>query len=115
MHLSIESREYQNYIVDRIKNLIIEKRNIILELDCGMGKRVLMYRLLTEVFTKEKVIVFLQTHSSLEETKQYLEKEYGGMKGLTALKSGLNADYRKYLIEWLRITDKLVSRQDIRK
>lgn len=101
--LTIESREYQNFIIERISSLVNEEQSVILELDCGMGKRVMMYRLLTEVFKNNKVIVFLQTHSSLEETAIYLEKEYGGIDSLAAIKSGTNADYRKHIIESNRV------------
>ena len=101
--LTIESREYQNFIIERISALVDENQSVILELDCGMGKRVMMYRLLTEVFKEKRVVVFLQTHSSLEETLLYLEKEYGGIEGLAAIKSGTNAVYRKNLIENNRI------------
>ncbi len=101
--LAIESREYQNFIVDKISSLIESNHSVILELDCGMGKRVLMYRLLTEIFDKQKVVVFLQTHSSLEETAKYIEKEYGGIDGLGIIKSGSNSQYRKYLIENSRV------------
>ena len=101
--MSIESREYQNFIVERIEELVNSRRSVILELDCGMGKRVLMYRLVTEIFKDKKVVVFLQTHSSLEETALYLEKEYGGIKDLGVVKSGLNSSYRKYIIESNRV------------
>ncbi len=101
--LAIESREYQNFIVDRISSLIESNHSVILELDCGMGKRVLMYRLLTEIFKEQKVVVFLQTHSSLEETAKYIENEYGGLEGLAVIKSGSNSQYRKYLIENNRV------------
>ena len=101
--LTIESREYQNFIIDKISSLVDEEQSVILELDCGMGKRVMMYRLLTETFKDRKVVVFLQTHSSLEETVLYLEKEYGGIEKLAAIKSGTNADYRKYIIENNRV------------
>ncbi len=101
--LAIESREYQNFIVDKIASLIEANHSVILELDCGMGKRVLMYRLLTEIFKKQKVVVFLQTHSSLEETAKYIEQEYGGIEGLGVIKSGSNSQYRRYLIENSRV------------
>lgn len=101
--MPIESREYQDYIIDRVSLLVSEESSIILELDCGMGKRVLMYRLLTEIFKEKKVVVFLQTHSSLEETIQYLNEEYGGMEGLSAIKSGYNANYRKHIISSNRV------------
>jgi len=97
--LPIESREYQNFIIQRIEELIDSRKSVILELDCGMGKRVLMYRLVTEAFKNKKVVIFLQTHSSLEETAHYFEKEYDGIKDLGVVKSGLNASYRKYIIE----------------
>jgi superfamily II DNA or RNA helicase len=78
--LAIESREYQNFIVDRISSLIESNHSVILELDCGMGKRVL-----------------------IEETVKYIENEYGGLEGLAAIKSGSNSQYRKYLIENNRV------------
>lgn len=101
--MSIESREYQNFIVQRIKESVDSRKSVILELDCGMGKRVLIYRLVTEAFKDKKVVVFLQTHTSLEETAHYLEEEYGGIKDLGVVKSGLNANYRKYIIENNRV------------
>lgn len=101
--LAIESREYQNFIIEKISSLVKDNHSVILELDCGMGKRVMMYRLLTETFKEKKVIVFLQTHSSLEETVLYLEREYGGIEKLAAIKSGTNANYRKYIIENNRV------------
>jgi len=101
--LLIESREYQDYIIDRVSLLVSEESSIILELDCGMGKRVLMYRLLTEIFKEKKVVVFLQTHSSLEETIQYLDEQYGGIEGLSSIKSGYNANYRKHIISNNRV------------
>ena len=103
MVLALESREYQNFIIQEIAKKIESDQSVILELDCGMGKRVLVYRLLVEIFKEQKVVVFLQTHSSLEETSSYLEKEYGGIKGLAVIKSGLNSNYRKYIIENNRV------------
>ena len=99
MILAIESREYQNFIIQEISKRIESNQSVILELDCGMGKRVLIYRLLAEIFKEKKAVVFLQTHSSLEETSNYLEKEYGGIEGLATIKSGSNSNYRKYVIE----------------
>ncbi|NPD89369.1 MAG: DEAD/DEAH box helicase family protein [Asgard group archaeon] len=101
--MPLESREYQNFIIQEIAKKIELNQSVILELDCGMGKRVLVYRLLVEIFKEQKVVVFLQTHSSLEETSSYLEKEYGGIEGLATIKSGSNSKYRKYIIENNRV------------
>ncbi|MHA1708071.1 MAG: helicase-related protein [Candidatus Heimdallarchaeaceae archaeon] len=97
--MHIESREYQNFIIEKISELTKKMKSVILELDCGMGKRVLIYRLLKEIFFNKKVVIFLQTHSSLEETRKYLEEDYGGIEKLTSIRSGQKAEYRKYLIE----------------
>ena len=101
--MAIESREYQNFIIQEISKRIESNQSVILELDCGMGKRVLIYRLLAEIFKEKKAVVFLQTHSSLEETSNYLEKEYGGIEGLATIKSGSNSNYRKHVIENNRV------------
>ncbi|MHA2255303.1 MAG: DEAD/DEAH box helicase family protein, partial [Candidatus Heimdallarchaeaceae archaeon] len=101
--MPLESREYQTFIIQEIAKKIESNQSVILELDCGMGKRVLVYRLLSEIFKEQKVVVFLQTHSSLEETSSYLEKEYGGIEGLATIKSGSNSNYRKYIIENNRV------------
>jgi ERCC4-related helicase len=101
--LTLESREYQDFIIQEIAKRIDSNQSVILELDCGMGKRVLVYRLLAEIFKEQKVVVFLQTHSSLEETSSYLEKEYGGIEGLAVIRSGSNSNHRKYIIENNRV------------
>ncbi|GAI39833.1 unnamed protein product, partial [marine sediment metagenome] len=67
------------------------------------GKRVLSYRLLTEVFSNKKIVFFLQTHSSLQETLHYLTNEYGGVNGLGVIRSGLDKNYRKHLLENNRV------------
>ncbi|MHA1302699.1 MAG: helicase-related protein [Candidatus Heimdallarchaeaceae archaeon] len=100
---TFENREYQNYIINRIRHITDKGNSAILELDCGMGKRVIIYRLITEVFTKKKVVVFLQTHSSLQETRQYLKDNYGGIESLGTIETGLSSAQRKQIIEDYRV------------
>ncbi len=101
--MSFQSREYQNYIISRIEELTLDSKSVILELDCGMGKRVITYRLLTETFDNKKVVVFLQNYSSLQETVHYLNTEYGGIPNSDFLKSGSTAIQRKVIIESNRV------------
>ena len=74
-----DTRQYQEYILRRIKEN--RNHNILVELDCGLGKRVLTYKLVTEQFPQTRVIITVNSSSSLQETAQYLEKEYGGVEG----------------------------------
>ncbi|MFX1342186.1 MAG: DEAD/DEAH box helicase family protein [Promethearchaeota archaeon] len=78
-----DTRQYQEHILSRIKEN--RDRNILVELDCGLGKRVLTYKLITELFPSTRFVITVNSSSSLQETAQYLEKEYGGVEGLGVL------------------------------
>ena len=64
-----QSREYQDYILQRLEGLRKRGVNAIVELDCGLGKRFLMWRLLQN---KARTIVLLDSSSSLADTEGYL-------------------------------------------
>ncbi|MDO8124950.1 MAG: DEAD/DEAH box helicase family protein [Candidatus Hermodarchaeota archaeon] len=78
-----DTRQYQEHILRRIQEN--RDRNILVELDCGLGKRVLTYKLITETFPKTRFVITVNSSSSLQETAQYLEEEYGGVEGLGVL------------------------------
>ncbi|MCG3217984.1 MAG: DEAD/DEAH box helicase family protein, partial [Candidatus Heimdallarchaeota archaeon] len=80
-------RNYQQKIVDRVNELSSSGKNSLIELDCGLGKRVITYELLTETFANSRIILFVTASSSLDETFHYLTKEYGGVKGLELINS----------------------------
>ena len=71
-------RGYQNYILDRVATL--QGTNVILELDCGLGKRFITHQLVTEKFPDSRVIIVVHSSSSLAETIDYLKGEYGGLE-----------------------------------
>ncbi len=98
-----ENRKYQDYIIQHINEYTLNKKNVILELDCGMGKRVITYRLITEVFPDNKIIVFLQSQSSLQETYRYLTSVYGLSNKIIMLRSGMSSLQRKSAIENYRV------------
>ena len=71
----LEKREYQIRILSLLKNTK-RKQVTFVELDCGLGKRVLIYLLSKELFPREKILVILQSRSSLEETTIYLKEKW---------------------------------------
>jgi superfamily II DNA or RNA helicase len=71
-------RGYQTYILDRISDL--QGTNLLLELDCGLGKRFITHQLVAERFPDTKFIIVVHSSSSLAETVDYLRSEYGGLE-----------------------------------
>ncbi len=71
-------RGYQTYILDRISDL--HGTNLLLELDCGLGKRFITHQLVAERFPDTKFIIVVHSSSSLAETVDYLRSEYGGLE-----------------------------------
>ncbi|MCK4485023.1 MAG: hypothetical protein KAU89_09360, partial [Candidatus Thorarchaeota archaeon] len=71
-------RGYQTYILDRISDL--QGTNLLLELDCGLGKRFITHQLVAERFPDTKFIIVVHSSSSLAETVDYLKSEYGGLE-----------------------------------
>ncbi len=66
-------RPYQRKILDLSLSLINEGKNPIIELDCGMGKRLLTMWLGEKLAQTHKVIVLLNSSASLFETKRFME------------------------------------------
>jgi superfamily II DNA or RNA helicase len=96
-----DTRQYQEHILQRIKDN--RERTILVELDCGLGKRVLMYRLITEQFPETRFLITVNSSSSLQETAQYLEEEYGGVDGLAVLSSRIQGSQRELLLHESRV------------
>lgn len=86
-------RGYQNYILERISQL--RGTNLLLELDCGLGKRFITHQLVTQRFPDSKILIVVHSSSSLAETIDYLRKEYGGLdKDLGELSSRVPSSRR---------------------
>ena len=96
-----DTRQYQEHILKRIKEN--RDHNIIVELDCGLGKRVLTYKLVTELFPTKRFVITVNSSSSLQETAQYLEEEYGGFEGLGVLTPFVRGPQRVKLLRDSRV------------
>ncbi|MFW9831574.1 MAG: DEAD/DEAH box helicase family protein, partial [Candidatus Thorarchaeota archaeon] len=96
-----DTRQYQEHILSRIREN--RHRNILIELDCGLGKRVLTYKLIAEIFPETRFIITVNSSSSLQETAQYLQEEYGGVEGLGVLSSHVQGSRRIKLLHKSRV------------
>lgn len=97
----IDTRQYQEHILRRIQEN--RDRNILIELDCGLGKRVLTYKLITELFPTTRFILTVNSSSSLQETAQYLREEYGGVEGFGVLASHIRGPQRLRILKEKRV------------
>ncbi|MCR8470534.1 MAG: helicase-related protein [Crenarchaeota archaeon] len=61
---NIEPRAYQFWIVNAICKAKIEGKNVILELDAGMGKRIIMY-MITQLFDNERILIISPSRASI--------------------------------------------------
>ncbi len=96
-----DTRQYQEHILRRIKEL--QNYNILVELDCGLGKRVLTYKLITNYFPDTRFIITVNSSSSLQETAKYLQDDYGGVAGLGVLSPQIRGPQREKLLRESRV------------
>ncbi len=96
-----DTRQYQEHILRRIREH--HGQNILVELDCGLGKRVLTYKLITEQFPDTRFIITVNSSSSLQETAQYLKEEYGGVEGLGVVSPSVQGPRREQLLRESRV------------
>lgn len=95
-------RGYQSYILDRVSDL--EDTPLLLELDCGLGKRFITHQIVTEKFPETGIIIIVHSSTSLAETIDYLKGEYGGLdEDLGELSSRVPSGYRKQNLREKRV------------
>ncbi|MHA2140119.1 MAG: helicase-related protein [Candidatus Thorarchaeota archaeon] len=95
-------RGYQTYILDRIDEF--RGTNLLLELDCGLGKRFVTHQIVAERYPDLKFIIVVHSSSSLAETVDYLKGEYGGLEeDLGELSSRVPSPRRPYILKEKRI------------
>ncbi|NHI82762.1 MAG: hypothetical protein EAX81_00475 [Candidatus Thorarchaeota archaeon] len=96
------TRGYQTYILDRIRQL--KGTNLLLELDCGLGKRFITHKIVSEIFPGLRFIIVVHSSSSLAETIDYLRGEYGGLDNeLGELSSRVSSGRRPSVLKESRV------------
>ena len=102
----IQERKYQQYILQVLKKLHDSNMRppVLVELDCGLGKRILSYLMVKECFPDKKPLILQQSTSSLLETKHYFENKYNmrdvgtiGSRTPPYLREKILRDYRVIL------------------
>lgn len=99
----IVPRGYQKLILDLIKFNLDKNKSVILELDCGMGKRVITYELLTSLYPDKKILLIVLSSSSLVETKEFLINEYGGVEGFNWIGPGVGNPFAQKMMKDSRV------------
>jgi ERCC4-related helicase len=95
-------RGYQTYILDRVSEL--EGTSLLLELDCGLGKRFITHQLVAKRFPTTDILVIVHSSSSLQETIDYLRGEYGGLEeDLGELSSRVQSGRRTHTLREKRV------------
>jgi ERCC4-related helicase len=95
-------RGYQTYILDRVSEL--KDTPLLLELDCGLGKRFITHQLVAKRFPETDILVIVHSSSSLQETIDYLRGEYGGLEEeLGELSSRVQSGRRAYTLREKRV------------
>ena len=95
-------RGYQTYILDEVVSK--KDTNLLLELDCGLGKRFITHQLVTERFPDKRFIIVVHSSSSLAETVDYLRGEYEGLEDdLGEISSRIPSRRRPYILKEKRV------------
>jgi len=95
-------RGYQSYILDRVSEL--KDTPLLLELDCGLGKRFITHQLVAKNFPDTGILIIVHSSSSLVETVDYLKSEYGELEDdLGELSSRVQSGHRSYNLREKRV------------
>ena len=99
----LEYREYQYYIVGRILKACGAKKNIIVELDAGMGKRVISFIFTKYLEPSKRILYITPSRTSVRDTYQFFVKmsKEVGLKGfkIGILSSEVPRYYREYILK----------------
>ena len=95
-------RGYQEYILDKVVSF--EGTNLLIELDCGLGKRFLTHQIVQEKFPTKRFVIVVHSSSSLAETIDYLKGEYGGLEeDLGEISSRVPSGLREFVLKDKRV------------
>ncbi len=95
-------RGYQTFILERIRQL--RDSPILVELDCGLGKRFITHQLVAEMLPELRFIIVVHSSSSLAETVDYLRSEYGGLEDdLGEISSRVRSGLRRLVMRESRV------------
>jgi ERCC4-related helicase len=95
-------RGYQTHILEEVGKRV--GTPLLLELDCGLGKRFITHQLVAEKYPESKILIVVHSSSSLAETVDYLRGEYGGLEDdLGELSSRIASGRRAHTLREKRV------------
>ena len=100
----IQERKYQSNLLSILSNLdenSQSKPTVLIELDCGMGKRIISYLMTNKYFPHKKTLIILQATSSLDETADFFLNKYKVDVGV--LSSRISSKFRIKILQEKRI------------
>lgn len=97
-----EKRIYQERALNFIKKCKKEGKHALLELDCGLGKRIITYLLAKKLFADKKILIILHSSASLSETLNFF-REHIDERELGWLSSSIPHQFRKRILNEKRI------------
>ena len=100
----IQERKYQSNLLSILTDINKEEKSrptVLIELDCGIGKRIISYLLTNKYFPNKKVIIVLQATSSLDETTDFFINKYKVEIGV--LSSRISSKFRIKVLQENRI------------
>ncbi len=77
----IEQRQYQLFLISEILRARDEGKSLIIELDAGLGKRILSYLLLKHLGKNERLLIITPSQASVRDTYTTFLKLYKEEKG----------------------------------
>ncbi len=98
----MKPREYQKQILNISLEHIKKGQNVIIELDCGLGKRFLQYSFITREFSTKKILLILQASASLFETYNYLQKNISHEE-IGIIHSQISSQFRSEVLQNSRV------------
>ncbi len=101
--MTFQPREYQERALDLLQSFREKQQNVLLELDCGLGKRFITYQLVESVYPDTRFVILVHSTSSLDETTHYLSEEYGGVTGFGWLNNRTPSRIRAKILEEKRV------------
>jgi len=105
--VEIERRKYQELIISEILKGKREGRNLIIELDAGMGKRIVSYLLTKTLPREERILIITPSQASLRDTYSTFQTLYkrSGMNvdEIGYISAGVPAQVKRKLLETKRV------------
>ena len=98
----IERRGYQLWVIGTILQAMNEGKNIILELDAGMGKRVISY-ILCRILPKEKILIVTPSRASVSDMALFFKDKSGSDEWFGTIIGGMPRRFKTWIVRNRRV------------